>query len=125
MTIKEKIEAAAKKADSQLDMKSLIKGIKGIALEIFDGPLINGGLEFAYAKLPESVHDEFELCLDCYLSDDAKALTPQVVEKLNAAINIPGLSEEKENIIFKHVFQAFVELTTEPGQGPTDPDPDK
>lgn len=130
--MKELIKQARGRADKQLDCKKIVGGITGVVLEVFDGPLIEAGLEFAYERLPESTHDEFEIALQAYVSGDYRSITTDVAGRLADAINIPGINEAQENILFKHVYLAFVEIlecsdgpevvkSSEPGQGPDEP----
>lgn len=108
--MKELIKQAAKKLDDQFNFNKIIGGVKGKILEMFDYPFFKGLFTWVYGKLPEEYHDEYRVILESYINDDYTNLKDELVERINKAINIPGLNEEEEAIILNGTFGSFLEV---------------
>lgn len=104
------IKEVRKKADDQLDFKKLLSGIRGVLVESFDGAIIESALVFIASKIPNEYEEDFNALLQAYVDDDYSQVSETLISRLNEAINIPGLNEEQEAIIFKHLYLAIVEI---------------
>lgn len=136
------IKQAKNKADDQLNFKKIVGGVPGVFIEMLDGALIGGALEFANKRIPDHYKGVFEIALKAYVSGDYSGISGDVAKRLNEAIDIPGINETQESILFKHVYLAFVEILESrdsadsnneegsvggggSGDDPTDPDGDE
>lgn len=104
------IKKVANKADQQLDFKKLIGGIGGVVAEFIDGKIFEVALEYLVTVLPKDYHDEFELILNAYVSGDYQSLELESVQRVNQAIDIPGIDEMEEEIILKAIIGAFFKI---------------
>lgn len=106
----ELIEQVAEKVDSQLDFKKLVGGIGGQAIEWFDKKLVEGALNYAVLKAPEDYKTDIEVLLTAYLTEQYEPLTAAVVLRVNKLVDVPGLDETEEEMLFKSLSSAFLKI---------------
>jgi len=94
------IKDVSVKFDDQLDFTELVGGLSGQAIEWVDGKIIHGGLSFGVSKVPEEYHSDVEAVLNAYLNDDLVSLSETVKNRMNEWIDIPGIDETDEGLIF-------------------------
>ena len=108
--MEELIKEVAKKADSQLDFKKILGGIPGQAVEWFDKKLIEGALSYLAYKVPLEYEEDIELLLEAYLDEDYENVSQVLANRVNYVVNIPGLDEDDEQILFDAIADAIIKL---------------
>lgn len=145
-----KIQAAAAKADKQIDFVKIIKPLlentpfwaklsgnfAANQLEKNDDKIFEWLLSMAYDKVPAEYHGDLDAVLQAYIDSDIEAFRVVLSDKLVKAIKTP-LGDRKEGIITDHLTKMILELMEDdlveladsvggggPGDDPTDPDPE-
>ena len=108
--MEELIKDVAKKIDDQLDFKKIIGGLPGQAVEWFDRKIAEGALSYSVSKVPEEYKPDVEALFNAYLTEDYEALTATFSNRINYVVNLPGLDESEESIVFEALSSAFLKI---------------
>lgn len=97
-----------KKIASLLDELLKLKGI----IELIDGYLFKAVITFVDDKYVDMLSVELKTKLaalvDAVLAEDVEAATQLATDLMNSLIDIPGLDEEAEGLLFKGVLEIIV-----------------
>jgi hypothetical protein len=104
------IKQAAEKLDASLDFDKMIGGITGMAVEFFDGKLIEGGLTYGVSKAPVEYHPAIQAALQAYIDNDFSGLSDDVAITLNRLVDVPGVDEEDEGLLLEALSSAIFKI---------------
>jgi len=97
-----------KKLASLLDDAIKLKGI----LELIDGYVFKAVITFLDDKVVDKLKEDIKIKLaalvDAVLAEDVDLAETLATDLVNALIDIPGLDEEAEGLIFKGVIEILV-----------------
>lgn len=132
----ELIKGVANKIDKLADFKKWVPGLAGDIIEMFDGKMFEGFLLLFKSKVYDNLKDSDKADVDtlllAFVTGDWSDVDDSLAARVNALLKAEGPEAALVNKIIAALFDYMVEKTgptlrtsTDPGEGPQEPDPDK